>query len=536
MLDIKYRAIKYLRISDADEKSGESDSIANQRRIIDEYLKKHPEIEIVDEKIDDGKSGIFFDRPALMEMRRSFEEGKANCCITKDLSRLGREFSETLRHIREFFPKYGVRFIAINDNIDTLFDSADNLTTSIQSAFNDEYCRDISKKTRSALASKRANGEYVGSFPIYGYKKADDNRNQLVIDEYPAEIVRSIYRLKIEGLSAGRIADTLNSQEVLSPYQYKKTNNLPCPRKGYADKENTKWSAKTILRILRDETYTGTLVQGITGTPNYKIKEVVTKPSDEWKRVEKTHEPIIKRHLFDLTQKVLKIDTRTAPDGKSIYVFSGLIICGCCGGRMHRKSVQYKGNKTHYYYCRTIKKPGCDSSVMLREDDLTECVLAYIKNQVENVASLEKFIRNIEADKIAQGLAKNLTLQLSENEINLKKTREFMAHLDSDLINERLTKAQYKLLKTQYADEEDLLTLDNKRLKNEIVEALSFSTEQTAWIENFKGHENLESLDRKTVVNLIHSIKVNGRTDLEITSNYEAEYNTIFEIIKGDIA
>ena len=185
----------------------------------------------------------------------------------EDLSRLGREYIETGRYLRRVFPAYGVRFIAITDNIDTAHDSSgDDLTISVKNIMNEAYCRDISIKTRSSLDVKRRNGDFVGAFPVYGYMKSEDNKNQLVPDPYASRVVRDIFRMRLEGASASKIAAELNRLGILSPLAYKKNNGLPYAKKGYADKADCKWSATTIIRILQDETYTGTLVQGKQGT------------------------------------------------------------------------------------------------------------------------------------------------------------------------------------------------------------------------------------------------------------------------------
>jgi DNA invertase Pin-like site-specific DNA recombinase len=238
MSETKYRAVKYIRLSVADDKRDkdgnkiemESDSIANQRKFINDWVKNHPEIEIVSEEVDDGFSGLLFDRPAFKRMMEDIESGKINCCITRDLSRFGREYIETGRYLRRIFPAYGVRFIAINDNIDTLSDSGDDLVVSLKSIINDAYCRDISIKTRSALNVKRANGDYIGACPVYGYRKSTQNRNLLIPDEYAANIVRKIYKMKLSGLSAAKIAEYLNGIGILSPLQYKKDRGLPHPK------------------------------------------------------------------------------------------------------------------------------------------------------------------------------------------------------------------------------------------------------------------------------------------------------------------
>jgi DNA invertase Pin-like site-specific DNA recombinase len=322
-----YRSAKYIRLSYTDDKTNESDSVANQRKMLDSFIENQPDIEAVDEKVDDGISGVIFDRPAFKEMMADIESGKINCVIVKDLSRLGREYIETGRYLQRIFPAYGVRFIAINDNIDTLNESVnDYFNVSVKSIVNDAYCRDISTKTRSALNAKRDKGDFVGANTVYGYIKSDENKNRLVIDEYPASIVRDIFRMKIEGMSALKIAETLNSLCVLSPIEYKKDRGLPHPTGGYTDNDGAKWSPTTVIRILNDETYTGTLVQWRQKKVNYKVTDFIDNPESEWKRTENAHEAIIQRQDFDLAQKIMRLDTRTAPGSNEVYIFSGVLI------------------------------------------------------------------------------------------------------------------------------------------------------------------------------------------------------------------
>lgn len=297
----KYKADAYLRLSYSPDKSEESDSISNQKKLIEDFVAAHPDIEIVSERVDDGYSGVLFDRPAFQEMMADIMAEKINCVIVKDLSRLGREYIETGRYLRQIFPRYGVRFIAVNDGIDTANEqNGDDLNISIKNLLNDTYCRDISVKTRSALLTKRQSGDYVGACPIYGYRKDPENKNRLVIDEYTARVVRDIYRRRIDGASAKRIADDLNRLGILSPLAYKVSRGLPHPTGGFADSPDAKWSAHAVIRILQDETYTGVLVQGRQETHNHKLKNVRQKPAEEWVRTENAHEPIILKRDFEL--------------------------------------------------------------------------------------------------------------------------------------------------------------------------------------------------------------------------------------------
>ena len=546
MSETTYKAAKYIRLSYTDDKKdadgkkiekNESDSVQNQRKMLDSFIESQPDIETVEEYVDDGVSGIIFDREAFKKMMTDIEAGKINCVIVKDLSRLGREYIETGRYLRRIFPAYGVRFIALNDNLDTLKDSGDDLVVSVKSIINDAYCRDISVKTRSALTVKRGNGDYVGACPVYGYKKSDADKNLLAVDEYPASVVRDIFRMKIEGMAAARIADALNALGVLSPYQYKKDRGLPHPKKGYADKADAKWSPTTVIRILNDETYTGALIQGRQGTLNYKIKDLIDKPESEWTRTENAHEAIVPKRDFDLAQRIIRLDTRTAPGGDKVYIFSGILICGCCGARMTRKSVPNKnGGKYHYYYCPTTKKRGCEDAAQVKETELAECVLESVKAHIAYVTSLESVLAGSDGQKAAAALAKQHETQIAENERQLDQIGGFKSSLYENMINGVLSKEDFKALKTKYTDDEQRLRDAILTLRQEQGDVLAGKGERLRWIEHFKRFEGLTEIDRRTVANLIQNIRVVSKTELAITFNYQSEYDSALALLQREVA
>lgn len=536
MSEKKYRAAKYIRLSYADDKDGESNSVENQRKLLDRFIASQPDIEAVSEKVDDGVSGIIFDRKAFKEMMAEIEAGEIDCVVVKDLSRFGREYIETGRYLRRIFPSYGVRFIAINDNIDTIRDDAGDLVVGVKSIINDAYSRDISVKTRSALNIKRENGDYVGACPIYGYRRSDADKNRLAPDEYSASVVRDIFRMKIDGMSALKIAETLNRLGVLSPMAYKRDRGLPHPKGGFADKADAKWSATEIFRILHDETYTGTLVQDRRGTLNYKIKDVVDKPPSEWKRTENAHEAVVNRQDFDLVQRIMKLDTRSAPGGDRAYLFSGVLICGCCGGRMTRKTNRCNGREYHYYYCPTGKKNGCTGAVMVKEADLRDCVLESVKAHISGIASMESVLAASDSRKAAELLAKQITGQIEDNERQLAAIGGFKASLYENMVGGLLTKEEYKALKSGYAADELRLRGAIDALETERENALDGRAERLRWMEHFKQFEGLRELDRRTVVNLIQSIRVTGKTSLDIAFNYQLEYEQALELLSDEVA
>lgn len=526
-----YKAIKYIRLSYTDDKTTESDSVANQRKLIDDFIERHPEIEAVDEKIDDGYSGVLFDRPAFQEMMRQIEEGKANCVIVKDLSRLGREYIETGRYMRRIFPAYGVRFIAINDNVDTENDSADDLTVSVKNIMNEAYCRDISVKTRSALDVKRRSGDFVGAFAVYGYLKTGDKHKSLVVDPYAADVVREIFRKRLDGYSALHIAEDLNRMGILSPLEYKRSEGLPYAKGGYTDRKDCKWSATTIIRILQDETYTGTLAQGRKSTPHFKLKELENKPSSEWIRVENAHEAIIDKNDFDLVQRLRRLDTRTSPKTDKVYLFSGILICGCCGSRMTRKTNHYKDKEYHYYFCTNGKKNGCASSVMVKEEDLVECVQSSIKSHIENVASLDTLLSSISHECINRELAREYTGQINSNKKRLAQIESYKAKLYENLVSGILTKEEFLIYKQKYNADIELLQKAIAEWNERLTDVMENRSERNRWIRHFTKFAEMESIDRRIVTQLIRSIKVMGKNDIQIHFNYQDEYRKAVGIL-----
>lgn len=526
----KFQATAYLRLSYTENHENESDSIANQKKLIEDYLKEHPDMELVSEKVDDGYSGILFDRPAFQEMMQDIVEGKINCVIVKDLSRLGREYIETGRYLRRIFPAYGVRFIAINDNIDTAHEHAgDDLNISMKNLINDAYCHDISVKTRSALEVKRKKGDYVGACPVYGYRKSEENRNQLVVDEYAARVVRDIFRAKIDGRSAKRIADELNALGVLSPLAYKISRGLPHPKGGFADRPDAKWSATTVIRILQDEIYTGTLVQGRQGTYNHKLRNVIQKPDEEWIRVENAHEAIIRKRDFDLVQHIMGLDTRTAPEGEKVYLFSGLLVCGCCGARMTRKTNTVGGKKYIYYHCPTGKKHGCPHPVMLREDDLIQCVLASVQAHIKNVVSVDELLNSISEETINRELVAGCKAQIAENRAQLEQIGVFKAGLYENFVKGMLDKAEYKSLRDGYTERMEELRSAIDQLRQEMERVTDRTSERQKWAQQFREFSNMTELDRRAVVTLIQSIRIISKNELKITFRYQMEYDTALQ-------
>ena len=433
-------ATLYLRLSREDGDKEESNSISGQRDLIREFMRHHPELHEYAVRIDDGFSGSTFQRPAFNEMLADIRAGRTNCVIVKDLSRFGRNYLDAGEYIEKIFPFLGVRFIAINDNFDSERErnSSDDLMIPFKNLINEAYCRDISVKIRSQLEIKRKRGEYLASFAAYGYTKSETNHNQLVIDEYAADVVRGIFRSKLKGASPQAIADRLNHDGILSPMEYKKSLGM---KYATSFKANTKalWSAASVIRVLRNPLYIGVLTQGKETTPSYKVHKRITRNTDEWVVIPDCHEPIIARSDFEQVQKVLALDTRTCKDDSVVQLFSGMVFCGDCGASMIRKTVPAGGKKYIYYVCSENKanKNVC-SAHSIRDSELERIVLLSTQQHIRAVLDLQELLdvtdtaplRTAEAEKIQRQIDQKmaeverynrLSMSLYEN-LSLKGT------------------------------------------------------------------------------------------------------------------
>ena len=338
MNNIDYKVGIYIRLSKEDEekeKYSESESIQNQRALLMQYIKEN-KLNFIAEYVDDGISGTSFDRPAFNKMIDDIEQGKINMVITKDLSRLGRNYVQSGYYTETYFPEHNVRYIAILDNIDTALDSANNDIAPFKSILNEMYAKDTSKKINSVLQSKRNNGEYLGTAP-YGYKKDPENKYHLVIDEEAAEVVRTVFRMFLEGYGTMQIADYLSEQKIPIPSDYNKRN------RGTKSISYGLWPQSTVRFILSNEVYTGTVVQGKRKKISFKSKKFVDVPEEDWIRVPNMHEAIVSKEDFERAKKILEA-TKGSRIVENDYLFKGILQCFDCKGYIGIRSPDKNGN------------------------------------------------------------------------------------------------------------------------------------------------------------------------------------------------
>lgn len=517
-------AADYLRLSREDGDKLESDSIRNQRSLLQDFVSKHSELSLIEEYVDDGYSGANFERPAFQRMMEDVRNHKINCIIVKDLSRLGRNYIETGRYLEKIFPVLGVRFIAVNDHYDSADtkNDADQIIVPFKNLINDAYCRDISMKIRSQLEIKRKKGEFTGSYASYGYAKDPVDKNHLVIDEYAAEIVRFIFNMKMDGYSADRIAMKLNEMGVLTPMEYKRSCgfNYTCGFRSYKD---AKWCATSVLRILKNELYVGTMVQGKTRKINYKVKACMDVRPEDWVKVEGTHEPIVSREIFECVQNLMKLDTRTSPEEEMIYIFSGLLRCGDCGQNMVRRVVKKKGKQYCYYHCSTYKnKEGCTSH-NISDVKLQKVVLEAIQKQIALLVQADAIMAQIENIPQQQFGVKLLDSQIRTLNAEVQKYKDLRNNLYQDMVDGIITREEYRDIKQTFTRKMERAEESIRELETKKRRLLSNEMRTQKWVEEFKNCRNIESLDRKVTVMLIERIVIYSSDRIEIHFNHADE-------------
>jgi len=524
------KAASYSRLSREDGDKMESDSIRNQKDLIADYAAQRG-IRIVSEYTDDGYSGTNFDRPNFQRMMEDVKKKKINCIIVKDLSRLGRNYIETGRYLEKIFPFLGVRFIAINDHYDSADESgdADKIVIPFKNLINDAYCRDISIKIRSQLDVKRKNGKFIGSFAAYGYLKDPNDKNHLIIDEAAAEIVRTIFGLKLNGFSAQRISERLEEMQVAPPLEYKRMCGLNF-NSGFRSGRKPKWSIVTVNRILRNELYIGTMVQGKNRKINYKVKQ--SRPVDEasWIRVQETHEAIIPKPIFEIVQRLTELDTRTAPASDSVYTLSGFLRCGDCGQNMIRRTVVKKDKPYNYYYCSTYKRGDGCTSHNISEAKLMTNVLAVIQHQIRLLVEADRILSAIDELPTQQLGVKSVDTQIAALEAEIERYKDLKSKVYKDMTDGVVSRDEFKDINTRFTDKINSAKTAQEELIAKREKLLSRENNSRPWMETFREYRNVSELDRKLIASLIASIVVYDTDTVEIHFHYEDEIQEMLEM------
>lgn len=505
-----YDTALYLRLSRDDELQGESGSIQTQRMMLRQYAKEN-NLNVVDEYIDDGWSGTNFDRPAFQRMIEDIEDGKINCVVTKDLSRLGRNYILTGQYTEIYFPSKGVRYIAINDNVDTI--NGENELAPFLNILNEMHARQTSKKVKAAMRTRFANGAHYGAYAPLGYIKDPDKIGHLLIDPETKWIVEKIFDLAVHGRGAASITRILVDERVPTP------GWLNFQRYGtfahiYADAPEEKayaWTIAQVKSILKEETYIGHSVHNKQSSISFKNKKKVRKPREEWYRVENTHEAIISDEVFRQVQEQIANRRRKCKSGTT-QLFSGLIKCADCGWSLAYG--ENKQNKTPYGYYHCSKNG----------QGLRQCSMHYIRYDVLYAYVLSRVQYWSKQAQQDDGQLLKRLLHVSDKERNaakkkheaeLRKAEKRKAEVDSLFIKiyedwsaGRITEHNFNMLSEKYQSEQNELTARICQLKE--AAALDAQTADNAekWIELIKKYAEPTELTAELLNALIEKILV----------------------------
>ncbi len=520
-----FQAGKYLRLSVDDGDRRESESIGSQRKMLENFVKQKEDIVLIREYVDDGYTGTNFERPGFQRLLEDVEKGVINCVIVKDLSRFGRNHIDTEIYVTRHFKEYGVRFIAVSDNFDTLKDGYD-IMFSIRNIFNEHYARDISRKIHGTFRARQTAGDFMGAFACYGYVKSAKDKHKLEIDPEAAAIVKRIYEMYLEGAGQSRIVSILNTEGIPCPSEYRRQHGSNYINTNMKRAE-AYWVTSTVNIILKNRIYVGDMVQGTTR------REMHSKPikldQDEWIIVKNTHPAIIDREDWEKVQHLLSIRRSDVDYSRKENIFAGITICGDCGYTMVRKQI-VKGRQ--YLVCGSYRRSGhthC-SSHSIRIELLQKIILDDLNTIIRNIKNIrglldeakEKNTTLRSSVEIYEKERESIEKSLSRTNKLLKKTFELYA------LGE-ITADEYTSFRSQYLEQEKQLKERLRMLEEKIEKKEEYNEFESSWIAYLIEYGEIKELTREIIQETIKSIVIYEDKKIEITYLFGEEYDRLMQ-------
>lgn len=514
MTEKTYNVGIYCRLSNDDERDGESVSIENQKLLLQSYVRQMGWNEI-DVYIDDGYTGTNFNRPGVQRLIEDAKAKRINLILVKDLSRFGRNYIEIGQYTDHLFPSIGCRFVALNNGVDTESNNGSTDVMCFLNLFNEFYSRDTSKKVKAVKRACAENGKFMGTYPAYGYKRDNEDKHHLVIDEDTAPIVRRIFSMRATGMGFTGIAAQLNEEGIPSP------GMLYYQRRGKADprRVNHKWVGETVKHLIRNEVYIGNMVQGKTGTVSYKNKKLISKPEDEWIRVEGTHEPIISQEIWDTVQGIdqKRVRKNAASDGIR-SVFTGLVYCAECGFKMrnHTEKFTYKdGSPGRYssFICGNYARSGKSACTIhtIYENVLEQIVLEDIREKARFAAHdpemLAQHILRLK-DKEAQSHRTSCEQELKAVKTRLDELERLMQSLYEDKYSGTVPQSVFQTLMRKYETERVEKAAALPELELKLKAHMENRQDAGRWTEIIRQYTEITKLDESMLFALVDRIEV----------------------------
>lgn len=516
----------YERLSQEDKLEGESNSIANQKKILERYCREHGITAYRHYDEDDGYSGTNFNRPGFQRMLADIKAGKIKRVIVKDMSRFGRDYLQVGFYTDMLFPDFGVHFIAVNDGVDST--RGENEFTAIRNVFNEMYARDTSKKIRATWQSKGKSGEHLTTIPPYGYMKDPDNKKKWIIDEEAAAVVQQIFALCVSGMGPTQIAKWLEKHEIYNPTAYSQAKGRPVTNKPTANPY--KWTNETVSRTLERIEYLGHTVNFKTRKQSYKSKKKLWNDPSEWVIFENTQPPIVEESVFLIVQNIRRSRRRPTKMG-DMGIFSGLLYCAECGGKMYQCRATNFTEEQKYFICSTYRK-GKDlcTTHSIKNVVLHEIVLRNLREAIEYVTQYEaEFIQEAADSRLrerdAEFSRKRETLSRAESRI--AELDNLFKHLYEDNVTGKLSDERFIKMSRDYELEQENLKSMEEVLREEIKQQEKQKTNVKAFISVVKKYTDMQELDASILREFIDRIEVSHTDKKSKTREITIVYNFI---------
>lgn len=536
----QYRAAAYVRLSVEDSGKPGADTIEGQKNLLLRFIKDDPTLTLYGLFCDNGRTGTDFDRPQFEKMMEEVRKGHIDCIVVKDLSRFGRNYKETGNYLERIFPFLGVRFIAVNDGFDTLTAQrgADGYLVPLKNLINEVYSKDISKKSGSALAAKQKNGDFIGAWAPYGYRKREDDPHKLEPDEVTAPVVRQIFQWRAEGMGVTQIARRLNDSGVPSPSAYL-YNTGACKTEKY---NGVSWYVQTVKNILSRQVYIGHMVQGRKRQSFYENRGQYMKPKEEWIVVENTHEPLIDRETFDKVQEISRCKNEAYFEALGRFthlettenILKGLVCCADCKRPLVRyKNVSHEKKLWYTFICPTHANDiGSCPLKNIREDALFPMLLQAIQTQIAIAADMEAIVRRLNGSPKYKKQTATLQGRLDAAKRALKRYNGLYDSLYQNYVDQLMTEQEYMTLKRRYkAEAEEAERLIETLTRQQVAEAAH--TPETPFLAAFGSFRGADALTKEMAQALIERVYVAGDSNIEIVFRYRDEYKELCTYLEG---
>ena len=522
-----YNVAAYIRHSVEDTKK-RGDTIETQKMILENFIAINPELKFYDFYIDNGFSGTTFERPEFKRLLSDIEKGKINCVIVKDLSRLGRNSIDSGFYIEKYFPLHNVRFIAVNDGFDNNDkSSAQSITVPLKNMMNEIVALNLSKSTKAQIQQSMKDGKYVGSTPVYGYSKDQNDCHKLVIDKVSSIVVKQIFEWFCEGVSLNQIAVRLNETKVLSPSRYAES-------KGWFNRKNSSykgmWQTWSVSAIIDNPICTGDMVQGRTKVVNHKQVRV---PEEEWIIIPNTHEAIISRGIFECAKSIRKerLGKTKSMKAKSIpytlNIFKGKIFCGHCGGSLNRE--RWNGKIVYSFRCianERIAKGTC-LTVTIKETNLIEMILILLQEQSTIITG--KYLLMHEKNILEKENHKKKKSEMMVLKQSIEQNQKFLKSLYENLVRGVIDDSEYLEMKNAYESKIQISLSSIEAMERKELEDKSQLKHYRNLSDNIKNISDNTELTAALIDKLVDRIEVFENKSIEVKFRYQSDFERRFD-------